>query len=418
MASRLESLPGELFDEITAHLDHPAATALLRCNKSIRERIEASLCSQRVVQSKAILWACKHDNDAIIKIFVTRYGAPVSAIIDETSCHYVDPGSITVPPTAAARVLSTLYLALRSNSARAARALLDLGARVDTRHVNARHVEQLLTELLDRRAWTSLRLFIEARFGEWICTVSSAVDRMLLAAASAGDDDDNAPPTTDFVRFLLNKGAHPNLVQAVPKQDIFMCPLSAAIFGRSPSMVRLLLSRGADIRGAVMKKEKYLMGLSRIPIFAAVQVMAEEGSIRSRDMVQLCLDNGADINQCAAVRHSGGYINVTPVLVYLHSICDWGGRSPERAEENCGGDDNDGRRLLHPVEGLSFLLEKGASLGNIPAETPGTDRSSIRHRSPLRALDMLMRNKLNIRPRRQLGQVFEYGKGPMEKGSD
>lgn len=202
--------------------------------------------------------------------------------------------------------------ARRAGSARARRARRAIGRECYASRGPAKKPHILLR--LDGAAG-----FLEARFDAWITGVS-AVNRMLTAAATSVRGR-RQPPPPEFVHFLLDRGADPNLVQWVERREasmVFMSPLAAVIFGRFRSMCQLLLDRGADRRGPPMQKGSiHWAGLALIPIFAAVQVMAEQDDMT---MLEWCLDCGADINQCAVVVYDGGYCDVTPVLIYLHYV--------------------------------------------------------------------------------------------------
>lgn len=408
MLSRLETLPQEIFDDIVARLGIPAALALLYCNKRLKKAVEPAIYRRQNVKDIAMYSACKSDNDATIRLVVGRYGASANTIEKLT---YPESDGSDVELNSADEDdawpvisrMSTLYLALRypddgNSRVCAARALLDLGARVEPAGVSATQVRGLLRRLLSRWAWKKLPIFLEAGFDAWITKVS-AVDRMLIAAAkdSGGQGTPAPPPPPKVVHYLLDRGADPNLLHFVKYNNDYECPygimtpLSAAISARSPSMARLLLERGADIRGPPITKEsKTWDWVAHIPIFAAVQVMAEQDS---RDMVELCLEYGADINQCAVVGYNGGYCNVTPVLIYLYYVMDlFEGKADD---------------ALMPADGLAFLLEKGASL-NIPHQMPNIGITTAQYRYPPRALDILIYSKLQLQ---QYGRYNQMGFG-------
>ncbi|KAK7752839.1 hypothetical protein SLS62_005181 [Diatrype stigma] len=397
MARRLESLPRELFDDIVARLGIPALVALLKCNKRLQGCVEPAIYRRRDVQNTAMLHACKNDNDATIRLAVGRYGASASTIEKLTYPESNDSDKEDDAWSVITR-MSTLYQALRypdngSCRVHAARALLELGARIEPASVSPAQVGGLLNRLISRYAWTKLSVFLEAGFDAWITGVS-AVDRILMGAAKASGGAQ--PPPLNFVHFLLDRGADPNSVHWVEGQKASISPLTAAIFTQSPSMVRLFLERGADIRGPQMPIElKCWPGLAQIPIFAAVQSMAQQRG--GRDMVQLCLDCGADINQGAVVKYDGGYYNVTPVLVYLHCVMSW------------EDDMNDG--MLMPADGLAFLLQKGASLEiphKIPHDISKANLSSAELGTPPRAFNILIDNKFELE---QPQRCHHYGRG-------
>lgn len=161
----------------------------------------------------------------------------------------------------------------------------------------------------------------------------------------------------DLVELLLDKRVDPNGLQPGLGHQ-FMCPLSAAILLRSPEMLKLLISRGADINGTDVAKEHSPM---HIPIFAAVSQMlrGEPGF----PMVKDCLDHGANINRpCHEHDFPKGrkergdeipHVCTTALFTFLKSVRSWWWVKPGE---------------ISPLLGLEYLLDAGASAVSPPSK--------------------------------------------------
>lgn len=232
-----------------------------------------------------------------------------------------------------------LYLAAKRSRADAFKVLLKLGARVDDLDVDIRQLNNLMKCLRRPVNFPLLEAFLEARLDSQIRTRQcSEVAWPLIPAIRSG-------ASLDFVRLLLDRGANPNQLHFC-QGFMTMSPLSAAIMANSAPIFNLLLERGAKIDGTDYRDPT--RRALHIPVFAAAQAMARHA--HGRQMMQLCLDNGADINRRASsmfYSHKYTSRDTTPVLIYLDSIEKW------QADPDTG---------RGPVEGLTYLLEHGASL--------------------------------------------------------
>jgi len=301
MASKLESFIPELLEVITGDLDSSDLARLLTCSKSFQQRLEPILYGSKDLSNRAMHWACLNGNLSTIHRAIA-YGAFINAI--ETP-HVMkgNPKPVKVLP---------LYLAARRSHADAFKLLLELGARVDDSDVDIRQLNDLMKCLCTSANFPLLAAFLKAGLDSQVRTRQcSEVAWPLIPAIRSG-------ASLDIVRLLLDKGANPNQLQFC-QGIITMSPLSSAIMANSVPLFNLLLESGAKIDGtdfrAVTRRALH------IPIFAAAQAMARHA--HGRQMMQLCLDNGANINRRAtSMFNSNKYISrdTTPVLIYLDSI--------------------------------------------------------------------------------------------------
>lgn len=339
--SGLGSLPRELFDNVLGRLGQDGITRLMSCNSSLQKLLEPFLYSNKAVQNKAMDWACREGQLSTIRLAVT-YGASVDLIQGHHST-------------------STINIAAKKHRGEAIRLLIELGACVvspemGTRDRNKglvefrRMIRHLCSPHMDPEESESLiQLLYDHAIDERCRKVEQGPDTALplitLIMSRSGTP-------FDLIRRLLDEGVDINKPRPYQYRDA-LTPLSAAILANSMSVFRLLRDRGADIHGVDVE---YLprKGL-HIPIFAAAKTMAVED--HGRVMMQLCVDNGADINNRLAVMlrenwywrpgpiNHTSYCYITPLLVFLDSV--------------------DSFKSFHrpnPVKQLTWLLVHGARL--------------------------------------------------------
>lgn len=308
---------------------------LVLCNKLLYQKLESVLYSGPDAQSKAMKWACLDGNVNTIKKSIW-YGASVH---------------------------SSTYLCLASTKQQenAIRLLVDLGVRILSPDMDKKNrfkgieefrycAKKLCSSRLSHEQSSSLlRLLYEKAIDEqgrkkW--DADTALPLITLIRSPAG-----AP--MDLIRQVLDDGADPNQPRPFKRRDS-LSPLSAAIIANSEPAFHLLLERGANIHGTPMKNWARV-GLS-LPIFAAAMTLAVAD--HGKAMMQLCLDNGADINYEQICPDYGNsrfrgwhpgrtqrsqleiYTHTTPLLIFLDSIKSF--KSP---------------KLPNPVEGLNWFFE-------------------------------------------------------------
>ncbi|CAG8954242.1 hypothetical protein HYFRA_00005862 [Hymenoscyphus fraxineus] len=122
MLSSIETLANELLDLILQDLNLAEQTALLRCSKYLRQRIEPALYEQESQRDVAMHWAIQNGKTHIIRLLVS-YGAS----IDTFSGHGGSPH-----PSLGWSPNSTLLFAVaaKEKSTDAFELLLELGAKV------------------------------------------------------------------------------------------------------------------------------------------------------------------------------------------------------------------------------------------------------------------------------------------------
>ncbi len=174
-----------------------------------------------------------------------------------------------------------------------------------------------------------------------------------------------------FARVLLDAGANPDHFRGSRRG--FTSTLALAVKTLSPDLVRLLLDRGAHPNG--LPGPLYPSPIAyppplHIPLCSLAQALATslmDASAQAvlRQIAEILLDRGADINICAPYTHHYPPISFrNPLLVFLDTVDCW--------------DDEDGG--LHALDALRFLLDRGS----IPEGPPG-DRM-VDHRSHPTAL--------------------------------
>lgn len=343
MEPELVSLPQELLDDVVGALDACDIVRLMMCNSSLKGRLQPVLYGDPSAHNRIMGWACRSGSIATIRLAV-HHGASVDLIWDRTS---------------------TIGMAAKKHHGEAIICLLELGARV---------LRPGMTNVYERQD----RLNQFRRMARQLCSPhvhleeSSALLRLLYTEAideadrKAGPHPDTALPLItlimsragaplSLIQQMFDAGADPNRPRSYGVRET-LTPLSAAIIANSEGAFRLLLERGADICGTEVG---YLpRKCLHIPIFAAARTMAVTS--HGRAMMDLCLENGADINTRVAVMsvvHTDGvppcpgrtkywakhYTYATPLLIFLDSLESFKPTSRQ-----------------NPADDLVYLLERGA----------------------------------------------------------
>ncbi|QKX56578.1 uncharacterized protein TRUGW13939_03683 [Talaromyces rugulosus] len=317
---RLDCLPMELFVMVFEEGCSESDIAhLVRCNKRLLEKLEPIIYSSPDSLSKAMKWACLTGNVDLVRNCI-YYGA-----------------SIWTKKRRFKGIEEFRYCAKKLCSSR----------------------------LSHEQSSSLLRLLYEKAIDEqgrqkW--DADTALPLITLIRSPAG-----AP--LDLIRQVLDDGADPNEPRPFKYRDS-LSPLSAAIIANSEPAFHLLPERGADIHGKSVKFWAKT-GL-HLPIFAAAMTLAVAD--HGKAMMQLCLENGADINYeriCPDYETQKGrrwisgknqysdiprYTHHTSLNTFLNSIKPF--KYP---------------KLPNPVERLSWFLEHATGWEAPPVTSSGSD---------------------------------------------
>ncbi|EOO01232.1 putative ankyrin repeat protein [Phaeoacremonium minimum UCRPA7] len=326
-------------------------------------------------------WGCRTGSVDTIRLTV-KYGADVNIVGDEN--------------LTGAKIL-TLSLAAKHRRADAFECLLRLGSwfhDVDLPpDIRAQQASHLVTHVCKCAASNNqserdvVRIFYDWALDWQVkrCGHGPDVYWPLVKLIASG-------VSVDVVRLLLDRGADVNRLDSY-KHITFLSPLSAAIFANSADVFRLLISRGANIHGTPLSKPTF--GCLHVPVFAAAHMIAT--SEHGIEMMRLCLDNGADINQTVLLvglpsgivyehsrwncdRYPQSYLG-TPIWVFLDSITSW-------SEDS----------VPDLIEALDFLHEQKASTATPAVGFPHYYEGPIypQFLQPVKLLEMLL-NKWYVR---------------------
>lgn len=391
MTSLLESLPVELLDEICFQL-RPAQSEvaaenilvssrckcfpyahlarLVRTSKTLRCQIEPLLYESETARTVALYRAVREGNvDTIRRVipygaspdFLEVRGNLLDEVLDGTNYGWRVP---------------TLYLALKFRQTAAFLALVEDGADMGHPALWGHQGSASLYETADNTPSVdgrARRKFVQHLRKPW----NEALLRLLLQApAEPGGDEERLQnksfpirhialvsithfASPDLMQLLLDKHADPNQLHSGLGHRL-LSPLSAAVLTRSPEIFELLVSRGADVNGRDVLRNWQPM---HIPVIAAATQMLQGTS--GPAMMQLCLDHGANINRpchghppAASFKKAGEqddavpHVCTTALLTFLESIESW----------------NPSPSSMGPVDGLRFLLGRGASAVSPPSE--------------------------------------------------
>ncbi|KAK3360577.1 hypothetical protein B0T25DRAFT_535934 [Lasiosphaeria hispida] len=325
--SPIELLVPEIMDGVLFYLTFTETARLGQSSRRLQQRMQSYMFKPKNNRNLAMKWACQNGVISIIDIAISFGSSP--SVVSITSSTDLAPSN--------AKTL-TLHLAARHGHSDAFRHLIELSARVDDRDVDKFTVHAFIRMLCRPVHADLLRLFLTAGLA---CQLSQeARDEALLSVIMSTET-----VALDSVRMLLDGGASPNYVRSNLKKEGSISPLSAALVSGRLDLFQILLDRGADISGPLDPHPLSVPRLPQhVPVCAAAHHMIKEGT----KLMQICLDNGADINIHAPfLRHRKDLILslTTPLLLYLDSIPSWG--------------DANGPAGLG---GLQYLLDNGASL--------------------------------------------------------
>jgi hypothetical protein len=318
MASAIECLPIELLDLLIGQLGYTELAHLVRCSKQLHHRIEPILYASHKALDNAMFWARKNGKLLTIRQAVL-YGADVS-IVNAPTSEFPEEFPI-----------STLHLAARKGYVDAFALLLELGARID-QNMKVNQFKCLLRNLSTNKLL--LDLLLKAGLGSQLRERPDLRISLVSVIKSGG--------SMDVVRQFLDNGADERQHESVGVVG-FETPLTAAISVNSASLFDFLIERGADIDGDDVIEGFYPVEPLHIPVFAAARSMEKHGL----EMMQRCLDLGADISQryyrpntFLYYRFGDSNNPTNTLLVCLYSIKSW--KAPMK---------------LRPVDGVAYLLK-------------------------------------------------------------
>ncbi|PLB48754.1 hypothetical protein P170DRAFT_425778 [Aspergillus steynii IBT 23096] len=229
-------------------------------NRHLADCLEPKVFRSRDSTNEAMIWACRSNNLDLIRRAVLNGACGLEG----------------------RKKVFTLYLALARGHMEAFKLLLDLGSWVD-----GPGVDKVLVRRLKKRSrlpchtWDFLPLCLDKGFDEQARDKLGLPSIPILVCSGA---------PIELIEMLLDKGADPSELHTKGRFK-FIGALSTAIRGNSIPLMRLLLTKGADIYGKDIGRPQ--KRISNIPIFAAAEVIVKHGL----EPMQFCLDNGADINQ-------------------------------------------------------------------------------------------------------------------------
>nr|ADI24945.1 unknown [Penicillium aethiopicum] len=350
--TRLDTLPTELLDAIVSHLGDRDLASLLAANRKLYLQFDPIFYSREHVMNLAMGWACSRGNIQAIRRLVSL-GASPSVVEASTSSsgYYIKT--------------STLLLAATKKQVEAFRYLIDIGARLDDPDVDKGAIRHFVSRICSpTQDWALLRLYLDAglddqlRMGHYRHYPPSTVPLLGLISQSV-----SAPPL-ELVRQLLDRGGNPNEIFSYYGNRL-VTPLTVAIRKAHTEALDILIEKGGIIHGPYVTRP--VRQPWHIPIMAAAACMSTQGTT----VIEQCLHHGADINYstpliCEDTHHGREHHRyMSPALVYVDSIHNW----------------DEPTHALHPVDGLKFLLSRGALLQK-PIPIP--DRGALEriHRAP------------------------------------
>ena len=365
MESKIESLPAEMLALAIAkeNLSLTDVSRLMRTNKVMNKRLEFLLYDTEPDRRAAMKFACENGHPRVIRRLVLDYE--------------MSPNFIRLPAHNDGDAITalTLHLAIKKRQLEAFNTLVELGARIDDSQVQFPQLKALHKRLFTTPKPELVRAFFEAGFGNQL--PKRLADKSVMMLMRHG----NLASSTrlDLLRLLLEQGCDPNHAYALGSarhNDLRTCPLSTAIMQNSGSLFDLLQQEGANIQGSNRFPRRLPL---HIPIYAAAYSVSRHGI----SPMQMCLQNGADINQrawmCHRDKHGWFHYAGTPLLAYLDSIdsCQWS-----------GVDNHKWSRQPRPYEVIKYMQKKGAVSDDLPEVIlPG---SGCHHRlhgmSPMYAL--------------------------------
>ncbi|RGP71695.1 ankyrin repeat-containing domain [Fusarium longipes] len=348
MTKVLDLLPTEILDSILDELETVDIISLWKSNKLLSHRLNDRLFAHPIAINNTMRWACGHGDPDVIRAAISHGAHPSHVLIppNQRAFGLARDSHPRVPKTP--YKASTLYIAITHDHENALDVLLEMGARIEK--LSARQRDSLSYHFRHAPHRSGmLRKLINADLA-WFATDPFDAGRSIMRYIESGHHLDNLRS--------LSRGQDLNLVlreTMLERSQYAICPLSAAIDTGRKDVVEMLLEEGADIHGSLecydpsrkgSKKQrliKYYRPL-HIPIFAAASYMASTGS---SEMLDLCLQHGADINQKgpALIYHDtlGNHFISTPLTTYLEGILKF----PVNTQ-------------LKPIDGIKYFLDRGA----------------------------------------------------------
>ncbi|KAL4799246.1 hypothetical protein BDV19DRAFT_385496 [Aspergillus venezuelensis] len=349
-------LPPELLGLILADLSNVDLARLMAVNHELFLIFGPFLWDRDSGLNESMFWACRSGQTRLIRRLVQYYGVDVSSILLQWK-----PREEEFPDRG---YIPTLYIAAARGQTDAFRLLLKLGARVDIPGVPKGMAEKFMRRICSPAGdWALLRLFYEAGLDEQLRSRHHPSLTLPLFWVIHNSSKLSEPPL-EIVGMLLSRGAGEfiNEGRRFHRQH-FRTSLTVAMrpqnYDATP-LLDLLLCAGAKIHGP--KITASTSNPTHIPIFAAVEAMAATGDTTYLDW---CLRRGANINHCAGwqgrVAWYYGDFGVNPAIFYVLSINYLDKKAWDRASAESADIKRKSKILTSPVEGLAYLLERGAN---------------------------------------------------------
>ncbi|PGH15494.1 hypothetical protein AJ80_05511 [Polytolypa hystricis UAMH7299] len=319
--AHLTYLPLEILFCIVGYLSSHDPLSMLRCSKKLHHALEPVLYKRLDALNNAMYWACGTGNLATIRVAVS-HGASVSTAykIRRIAGPSRSPRAQNTRPKRAEKT-STLYLAAMKRRLDAFNLLIELGARLDDPSVPKGVANSLICWVSHpHQNWSHLPAFIGAGFHEQVRARNGGKLGLDVALMILNCEDFPASPL-DLIQQLFDDSESLNRVYRPFETYSSMSPLSAAIWTNSRVWFEVLIARGANIHGLPLASMASRVPLE-IPVFAAAYTMLKH---RSTDMLQLCLDHGADINHhlpAIDIMFTYKFYTTMPLLSYLDTIDD------------------------------------------------------------------------------------------------
>ncbi|KAK3905212.1 hypothetical protein C8A05DRAFT_41834 [Staphylotrichum tortipilum] len=299
-----------------------------------------------------------------------RLGASVSAV----PVGLAAPGSKSVPlvggggaeanPNPGEPVVIkalTLQLAAKARRIDTFSQLVSLGARLDEPGTSGRDAPDLLRLFFPSGPNVPL---LARQLSQELC------DEALLALLEGYNSPFSSQAVDEYIGFasaLLDAGASSDLLRG---SRVYPTPaLSAAVKTFSPDLVRFFLDRGACPDGPPsypprpITSPRFHRPLCTIAHALATSLLDAPTQATLRQMADMLLDRGADINTGVPCIQYDPYISFTnPLLVLLDTVDCW--------------DDDEGS--LRALDALRFLLARGSSPDG-PPRHPAFDATKPHH---------------------------------------
>ena len=345
--SPLESLSVELLEPIIDHLELANLSRLSRCNRALHSAFSPRILTTDGASNMMMRWAILNGQPCGI----TR-ALSLGADVVHVRMHGL-PG---YPRLKQDKIL-TLHLAAMENQVECFQTLLDAGAELyfkdeikQSRH-NRSSYALCRNYLFDYKNPDLLRRCVKSGIRDSILPLESALDELFEKAAV----DLHVPE--EVCKVWIDLGASWSL----PRYPLSNA-IHRAIVAGSVSEARQLASRTANLQAYAESKptpdvqpidSRGDNWVRNRWVFVAARSMAVHGT----DIMQFCLDQGADINHVGLERLDWGKddwprgqrLKMTPLLMYLLLV-----------KIHVGDGDAKNALPIRPVDGLQFLLDRGA----------------------------------------------------------